>query len=386
MISDIGPYLESRQSAMLAMLEEMVLIQSGSANKAGVDAMTRLVERTCRTLPVRIQTIEQETLGNHLVVHTHAVDAASRRILLVGHMDTVFPADTDFNWFREDERHCYGPGVCDMKGGLVVGIFAMRALAECGLLAQIPLTFVFNADEEIGSPGSGGLIRDQARQSAAAFVLECAGKNGEIVTGRKGNLSLRLEVKGRAGHAAFAGRDKASAILALAHKTILLEQLNDHENGLTVNVGQVLGGIGANTVAENARAWVDCRFVTPQQKQALEARLHDMVSTNAVPGTRSTLAIVNSRPPMPPSKGNRCLYEIVRSVGAKLGQSIAAEYRSGVSDANLIAAEGVPVVDGLGPAGGKDHSDEEYMLKESLIQRTLLLSNTVVAVRRHFRL
>lgn len=371
---------------MLAMLEEMVLIQSGSANKAGVDAMARLVERTCRTLPVRIQTIEQKTLGNHLVVHTHAVDAASQRILLVGHMDTVFPADTDFNWFREDERHCYGPGVCDMKGGLVVGIFAMRALAACGFLEQLPITFVFNADEEIGSPSSGDLIREQARQSAAAFVLECAGQDSQIVTGRKGNLSLRLEVNGRACHAAFASQDKASALLEIAHKTILLEQLNDHAKGITVNVGKIDGGIGANTVAENARAWVDCRFVAPQQKQVLATRLHDIVSANTVSSTHSAIETVSSRPPMPQSAGNYSLYEIVRSVGAKLGQTIGEEYRQGVSDANLIAAEGIPVIDGLGPVGGKDHSDNEYMLKESLIQRTLLLSNTIIALNRHFSL
>jgi len=385
MISDIGPYLESRQSAMLAMLEEMVLIQSGSENKAGVDAMGRRVVRACCALPVRIETVEQKTLGNHLVVRTRAADTAKRRFLLVGHMDTVFPKDTTFNWFREDDRYCYGPGVCDMKGGLVVGIFAMRALAECGMLAQIPLTFVFNADEEIGSPSSGGLIRDQARQSAAAFVLECAGKNGEIVTGRRGNLSLRLEVKGRAGHAAFAGQDKASALLEIAHKTILLEQLNDHANGITVNVGKIDGGIGANTVAENARARVDCRFVTPLQKQALEARLRDILAANTVAGTHSRYEVVNSRPIMPQAEGNKVLYEIVRRVGASLGQSLGDEHRQGVSDANLIAAEGVPVIDGLGPVGGKDHSDEEFMLKESLIKRTTLLANTIIAAHKRYR-
>lgn len=384
MISEISTYLESRQSVMLALLEEMVLIQSGSYNKAGVDAMGRCIAQACRSLPVHIETVEQKTLGNHIVVRTHAAEMASRRLLLVGHMDTVFPEDTRFNWFKADDRHCYGPGVCDMKGGLVVGILSLRALAKCGFLAEIPLTFVFNADEEIGSPGSGDLIREQARESAAAFVLECAGKDGEIVTGRKGNMSLRLNVNGRAGHAAFAGQDKASALLELAHKTIALEKLNAHAKGLTVNVGKVVGGIGSNTVAEKASAWIDCRFVTPEQKTALETCIHEIGSTLNVPGTGSTVKIVNSRPPMPQTDGNKSLFDIVRTSGTQLGQTIGDEYRQGVSDANLIAAEGTPVVDGLGPVGGKDHSDEEYMLKESLIQRSILLANTIIAAHKHY--
>ena len=175
-------------------------------------------------------------------------------------MDTVFPEDTDFNWYKEDRANSYGPGVADMKGGLVAGIFALKALIARGLLENIPVTFIFNSDEESGSGSSREIIRQEARNSAFAFVLECGGLNGEIATGRKGNLSIKLTVKGRAGHAAFAGPDKGSAILELARKTIEFESLNEPEKGISVNVGIFEGGIGSNTVAENAVANVDFRF------------------------------------------------------------------------------------------------------------------------------
>jgi len=384
MMPDVSDYLASKQSQMVALLEKLVLIQSGTRNKAGVDRVVQLIGREFEPLPVCLQTLEQASLGNHLIVRSEADDATGGRILLVGHMDTVFPEDTDFNWFKRDARHCYGPGVSDMKGGLVVGIFAIKALAACGLLNRLPLTLVFNSDEEIGSPGSGDLVRQQARTSAAAFVLESAGPAGEIVTGRKGNLSTRLDVNGRAGHAAFAGSDKASAILELAHKIVALERLNNPAEGVTVNVGKVDGGIGPNTVAEIARAWVDCRFVTDEQRKELERRIAAIAAQSTLGGTHAALEIVSGRPPMPQNENNAILYDIVKTAGAELNQIIGDEFRQGVSDANLIAAENIPVVDGLGPLGGKDHSKDEYMVLDSLIQRATLLAHAIVAAHRHF--
>jgi glutamate carboxypeptidase len=369
---------------MLAMLEEMVLTPSGTHHKAGVDRMARLVRGAFASMPVTVESVVQQDYGDHLIVRSEAVPDANGQILLVGHMDTVFPADSDFNWFRRGDRCCYGPGVSDMKGGLVVGIFALKALAAGGYLPQLPLAFVFNADEEIGSPTSGDLIRQQARQSVAAFVLESAGPAGEVVTGRKGNLSLRLAVSGRAGHAAFAGADKASAILALARTIVALEGLNDHATGVTVNVGRIDGGIGPNTVADRARAWVDCRFVTPQQKAALEERIAAIVEKTGIAGTCVRVDILSSRPPMPVNARNAELFEIVRAVGLDLNQTIGEEYRQGVSDANLIAAEHIAVVDGLGPLGGEDHSTEEYLLIDSLVPRATLLAHAILTAHRQF--
>jgi len=376
----IVSFLQENETQMFSLLEDLVVIQSSSHNKVGVDRVARAIETFLSNSSAICRTVTQEHSGNHLVIRSPAAEADGRRqALLVGHMDTVFPQDTAFNWYKEDEHHSYGPGVIDMKGGLVVGLFALSALDAAGLLSEIPITFICNADEEIGSGTSGAMIRKEARHSAFAFVLECGGLNGEVVTGRKGNLSAKIDVTGEAGHAAFAGQDKASAILELAHKTIALEALNAPERGITVNVGQVQGGIGPNTVPALASARIDMRFLTLPEGSALEKHLKEIVAHQQVPNTAATCQVLTGRPPMPKCDANHNLYEIVQAVASDLGYYIQPEFRQGVSDANLIAAENVPVIDGLGPLGGRDHSEEEYMIKSSLLQRTILLACAIPA-------
>ena len=374
-IPKIRRYLKANQAQMFDLLEALVVTQSSSFHKAGVDLVAHTIEAFLANTNVTFRTVNQEQFGNHLIIQSPAVKTTGApQVLLVGHMDTVFPHDTTFNWYKEDAHNAYGPGVIDMKGGLVAGLFALKALDAADLLSQIPLTFICNSDEEIGSVSSADLIREYAAQSAFAFVLECGGLNSEVVTGRKGNLSAKVDVTGQAGHAAFAGQDKRSSILELAHKTIALEALNDPDRGITVNVGRIEGGIGPNTVAENASARIDVRFLTPEDGSAIESRLDKIISKTFLPGTTTTCEVMTRRPPMPDCKANNDLFKTVQTVAADLDQTIAPEFRFGVSDANLIAAENIPVIDGLGPIGGRDHSKDEYMIKASLLERTILIA------------
>jgi glutamate carboxypeptidase len=363
---------------MLALLEKMVRIQSGSHNKTGVDRMGRLVMSTLQPHAVSCRAVEQESFGNHLVVRSLCEEPFEKQILLTGHMDTVFPEDTDFTVYKEEGAHVYGPGVIDMKGGLVAGIFALKALDSETLLKKIPVTFIFNSDEEIGSPGSKTLIQQEAAKSAFAFVLETGGRNGEVVTGRKGNMSLKLSIKGKAGHAAFAGKEKASAVLELAHKIIAFEALNDLDRGISANVGKVNGGIGPNTVADHASARIDFRFTKTSDKAKLENSISEITQRNDVSGTSSHFTVLSSRPPMPASEKNKNLFKAVQETASSLGFSISEEFRAGVSDANVIAGENTPVIDGLGPIGAMDHSEDEYMIKASLLQRSLLLACALI--------
>ena len=225
----IKSFLEANEKSMFKCLEGLVLIQSGSHNKKGVDTALKHIQGAFEGMDISTEVVKHSQLGNHLVVRSTCPTAASGQILIVGHMDTVFPVDTDFNWYKTDDVKCYGPGVVDMKGGLVVGIFALKALQEIDLLQEVPLAFIFNSDEEIGSRSSLDVIQHEANQSAFAFVLECGGLNGEVVTGRKGNLMVELHVEGKAGHAAFADQSKSSAILEMAHKIIQFESLNDFQ-------------------------------------------------------------------------------------------------------------------------------------------------------------
>jgi len=374
----ITSFLKAHYRDMLALLEKMVRIQSGTYNKRGVDQMGRLITSAFQSNAVSCQVIEQDTFGNHIVVRSICEKGFDKQMLLSGHMDTVFPEDTEFNWYKEDNTHCFGPGVIDMKGGLVAGIFALKALDNEKLLTEIPVKFFFNSDEEIGSPSSKDHIQREAANSAFAFVLETGGRNGEIVTGRKGNLSLELKIKGIAGHAAFAGKDKASAIAELAHKIIAFESLNNLDRGISVNVGKVHGGIGPNTVPEHAVARIDFRFTGISDKAYLEKSISRITKKKDIPKTSSHFAILSSRPPMPASEQNKKLFKTVQETAASIGISVSEEFRAGVSDANLIAGVQTPVVDGLGPIGAMDHSENEYMIKESLLQRSVLLACALI--------
>ena len=374
----IMTFLRAEKRAMLTLLEDMVLIQSGSYNKPGVDRVGRLIQSVFSGHNVSCRVIEQETCGNHLIVRSASDSPSESQVLLVGHMDTVFPKDTAFDWYKEDHANSYGPGVIDMKGGLVTGIFALKALDSVGLLEEVPIAFLINADEEIGSPNSRTLLEREGKRSAFAFVLECGGPGGEVVTGRKGNLSLEIEVEGHAGHAAFAGKQKGSAILELARQIVAIEALNDVEKGVTVNVGKVTGGMGPNTIPEHAQGKIDCRAWRPQDLDRIEAAIIQIATNTKTPNTTCDVKVRSSRPPMPQSSGNRELFDCIQTIADRLGIPIKEERRHGVSDANLIAALGVAVVDGLGPIGGNDHSSEEYLVKESLLKRSTLLACAIV--------
>jgi len=380
---EIESFLTSRETDMFAFLEEIITIQSGSHNKAGIDRTASTIVRAFQGLDVSTETIEQHLQGNNLVVRSSAQPTAENQVLLVGHMDTVFPEDTDFHWYKADNDKSYGPGVVDMKGGLVVGIYALKTLHKLGLLKQIPITFIFNSDEEIGSRNSIDLIQREANSSAFAFVLEAGGLENEIVTGRKGNLTIEIHIEGKAGHAAFASKDKPSAILEMAHKIIAFEALNDFEKGITINVGKIEGGIGSNTIPEFSSAQVDFRFIDPSDLRNLEVKVSEMANEVVVPGTQSRVDFITGRPPMQQNQDNKRLFQTTADIANHMGYPVKEQYRFGVSDANFIADLKVPVIDGLGPIGGRDHSRDEYMIKESLLKRTILLTCSIIECWRN---
>ena len=299
-------------------------------------------------------------------------------------MDTIFPADTAFCGWREDETHFYGPGVIDMKGGLVVGLFALKALATLGLLKDLPLTWIFNSEEEIGSPVSRPLFIAEAKRSAMAFVLEAGGMKGQVVTGRKGHLVLNLSARGRAGHAAKVVAEKKSAILDLAHVIIELEGLNGRFPGVSVNVGQTAGGIVPNSVPEEAWAAVDVRFPNSEGFAFFHSCLDDLLKRRRAEGMDLKTEVVERVPILEATEQNKALFNVIAGEARRLGISVVEQFRAGASDANTIAEAGTPVVDGLGPVGRYDHSDRECLVRESLFTRSALLALSLLAAwRRH---
>jgi len=371
-------YLDEKEPEMFSLLQNLVLQRSYTNDAEDVNLVGNILRKSLENSGMRVETFSSGRYGDHLIFRSPACSlASSKQIMLVGHMDTVFPRDMGFNSYKEDDKNIYGPGVIDMKGGLVTAVYAIKAFSHCGLLDTVPVTIFFNSEEEKGSPESKILFRKEAEKTLLALVFECGGMKGECVTGRKGKLGFTIKIKGKAGHAAFAGKDKASSILELAHKIVAIEKLNDPARQLIVNVGKVKGGIGPNTVAEKAVAQVDCRFITPEDKDNCFVKIKQIVAENVVHGVTASYEIPSARDVMPPSEKNRKILKLFQENAALLNQGIGEEFRSGVSDANTLSGCGIPVLDGLGPIGEFDHSDKEYMIKKSLPERARLTTITL---------
>ncbi len=357
---------------MFDLLKKLVLIQSGTHNKGGVDEMAQVLRDVLEDIPMQAEIIPMKECGD-MVLARNTLALKQKSILLAGHMDTVFPKDTSFNFYREDEERAFGPGVMDMKGGLVVGVTALKVLSLLGVLDKIPITVFFNSEEEIGSPYSRKNIEELAAQSMEAYVLEGGGLGSEVVVGRKGKIGFDLLIAGRAGHAGCAGVDKPSAVLEAAHKIIALEGLNKPPD-ILVNAGLVQGGMGPNSIAEKASLGVDVRFVNPEDEELILEKIRSITEKCITPGTRAELVMKSSRPPMKTDSKIEEIYHKAFKAAESAGVPIGKEVRGGVSDANFIAALGIPVLDGMGPCGDLDHSDQEYIIKKSMGQRVELLA------------
>jgi glutamate carboxypeptidase len=383
LLKNLTDCLRDQEKTMHDALKRLVLIPSGTYNKAGVDRVCRAVCEMLEPLPLERRIIPQEQYGDMLIASAPA-GGAGPRILLAGHMDTIFPADSPFNGWREDDRFFYGPGVIDMKGGLVTGIFALKALATLGLLQGLPVTWLFNSEEEIGSPASRPLFRHEAGRAAMAFVLECGGMRGEVATGRKGRLGLRLSARGRAGHAAKVVEGKKSAILDMARVIVELEEVNGRYPGVSVNVGRMAGGVVPNSVPEEAWAAIDIRSPSAEGMSFFREFLDGLMKRSEAAGMELAVEIVSETPVMEATAGNKALFAVVAGEARRLEVPIVEHFRAGASDANTIAEAGTPVIDGLGPLGEHDHSDREYVVRESLRQRSALLALSLVAAWQRY--
>lgn len=298
-----------------------------------------------------------------------------RRVLLLGHYDTVFePGEPQRRPFRTDGDRAYGPGVADMKGGIVVLWEALRALRAIGWDECGTLTVIHNPDEEVGSTSSRPHIEAAAREADVCLVLEPGRPDGSIVAARKGVARFTLAVQGRAAHAGVAPQDGASAVVALARKIVALHALNDPVGGVSVNAIVTRGGTRANVVPDLAEAEIDVRVPTPAAGEEVAARLRAIAAAEDLPGTRAALAGGAERPPFVRTPAVEALAALAREEAAPLGIDLRTTATGGGSDGNFVAALGVPVLDGLGAVGGAYHSPEEYVLLHTIPERAALLA------------
>ena len=380
--------IRADEPAFLADLARLVNTDCGSYTPAGVDEVGRFVATfmTEHGATVEVRPDPAGTRGA-TVIGTWAGSRATvggPRILLIGHMDTVFdPGTAAARPFAIDaDGIAHGPGVTDMKSGLLAGLYALRALSAAGPLPFERLIYIANPDEEIGSPSSTPHIREIAADSDVCLVLECARANGDIVSSRKGILDARITVHGRAAHAGVEPEKGRSAILAAADLVTRLHALNGRWDGVTINVGVINGGTRPNVVAESCSFEVDLRAVRRADLEAAETEIRSMLGALAVPDVTAELEPMARWWPMEKLERSGRLVELAEAVARQLGFEVSDAATGGASDANTTSGMGVASIDGLGPIGGMDHSPAEYLEVASIVPRTALLAGLLLAIGR----
>ncbi|MGE3396405.1 MAG: hydrolase [Sphingomonas sp.] len=376
---------------MLAQVEQWAAVNSGSRNLTGLAEMAGLLTDSFSALPADpmlcdpapVESMQADgslvELAHGRNLHLRIRPEAPVQLLFTGHMDTVFAADHPFqNVFWRDEGVLGGPGVADMKSGIAVMLAALRAVETSPLASRIGYEVVINSDEEVGSAGSAALIAQAAQAKRAALTYEpSALPDGTLAGARPGSGNFSIVVTGRAAHAGRNPEDGRNAVLAAAALAIRLADAKDA--GLKINPARIEGGGPNNVVPDKAVLRVNLRPATPADEQRARTAIDEAVA--AIATAHDVTVHVHGgfgRPPKPIDRKAAALFELVKRCGADLGQEIGWRDTGGVCDGNNIAACGVPVVDTMGARGGSIHSDQEFLITDSLIERAQLSALTIL--------
>jgi glutamate carboxypeptidase len=360
------PDLSVPDQQWLGLLADMVNTDSAPGDHAGISEIYRLITPALKELGCTVDTIA--TKGPDVLrARRKGAHPAAASVVMIGHVDTVFPAGTAAaRPFTVAGDRAFGPGVADMKGGVVVMLAALSQLSA-DQLARLNLTVLFNGDEESGSRDSRPVIEAEAAGKDVALVFESARRNGAIVTTRRGVQRFQLDVTGRASHSGSAPGAGANALETLAHKIIAVQELGAHVHGASVNAVLAGGGSRPNIIPDTAHVHIDCRFDDAAAEGTVHEKLRELTGPGPVDGTSTRLTAFGGRPPFGEPAAE--LANAYLRAGRELGLEITTTFAGGGSDANLTAAKGVPTLDGLGPIGGGAHTDEEYIEVQSIAER-----------------
>ena len=373
-------FLNEHREDMVNDLRKIVELESPSTDKRLLDgALAFIVSYIKENTGGDVEIIPNRDAGNHLIAH-FGPDIADKPILILTHYDTVWPEGTLKDMpFNREGRKITGPGVFDMKGGLIQGLWAIRALEKYNALTG-PVVLLCTSDEEIGSSSSRKLIEETAANSRCVLVLEASEKRA-LKTASIGVGDLNIEVIGKAAHAGLDPENGISAIVELSRIVLELQDLNDPESGTTVNVGTIKGGTRRNVVPAHAEAVIDLRVSSSESAEAVLKRIRSIEPDN--PDARVNVTGGINRPPMERTHATADLFFMAREGGKKIGLELEECSVGGASDGNFCAALGIPVLDGLGAVGSGAHAPEDHLIEETMPQRAALLAMLIADLQNH---
>ncbi len=373
---------EQTMPALLDDLKAVVNIDSGTYTKAGIDRVGAYLQERFHTFGFSTTFDAQAEYGDHLVAAHTGQNPGGPRLLLIGHIDTVFPeGEAQRRPFAlaqsEGRRIATGPGVLDMKSGVLMGMYALHHLIEMGQAGYSHATFVCNSDEEIGSPSSRPLIQELAKQADSVLVLEPGRTEGTVVSSRRGCGQYRVEVHGLSAHAGVEPQRGRNAILELSYQVQKMQALNGTIPGTTLSVGIIHGGDRTNVVPDYAYFDMDVRASSQEALKALEAAMRKVTTQHHLRGTRIALSGSMLCQPFERTTASARLVQLAKEAGRDLGINIQDAGSGGASDANTTAAMGIPTLDGLGAGGGLAHNPGEYIELEYLPRRVALITGLI---------
>jgi glutamate carboxypeptidase len=373
------PRLQSYQRELLDRLELLVNIDSGTGQIEGVNSIMSYLEQWLRDIGFAVELHPSDLYGKNLVARRQGQGGGYLRLLLIGHVDTVYPqGSVAIQPFHVRDGVAFGPGVIDMKSGVLQGIYTLQALMESGFEEYSELILVFNTDEEVGSAGSATLIREIAQQVDVGLVLEPSRAIEVVTKARKGADKYVMDVIGVPAHSGAEPNRGRSAVIEMAHKMIAVHSLNSMFPGVTFNVTRISSSEQLNVVPDAARCHISVRAYTERGLDLAAEALEQIAKGCSIPGTQTRLKRIRGRIAYEATPKIMRLVEMAQVEAQGLGIDLVAESKGGVSDGNLLMEVGVPALDSLGPAGGGMHDlKREYLRVDSIPVRGALLAGLI---------
>jgi glutamate carboxypeptidase len=380
--NNIQAYFQSRQAEMLDFIRWLVEQESMSREAAATARIAENFGNKLRELGASVALLADPNFGASVLARfdfTGGQVEDDKQLMIVGHLDTVWPAGTlSARPFRIEDGRAYGPGIFDMKAGVTIATFALRAIKELGLTTRRRICMLMTCDEETGSVFSRPFIEDEAGRARAALVLEPPIPGGAVKTARKGVGEFELIVRGKPAHAGNDPRAGVSAITEMAHQVLAINRLVDYARGTTLNVGVVRGGVLSNVIAAEAHATIDMRFANVEEGHRIEQAMQQLKPV--LDGARLEVRGGINRPPLVRTPEIAALFAHARELAAEVGYDLHEGAVGGGSDGNFIAALGVPVLDGLGVDGAGAHAEHEHILIDDIARRATLLARLMETI------